>query len=369
MGVSVNAGNDNQLPKKSLLHFAHRGEAQIFLEEFDVQPVSFPVKGAYEGSDCFLLISGEGRQNATESLAAFLGFTLGRVSEVVNIGVAGDLSGSLDIGDVVSVRTVYGEAVANVAFRTFTSADNEATVDCISARDRVLSDEAADRLSCFAPLVDREAWACGSVAQRFRIPFRSLKLISDTAGDLTKCAEIAASAADYSLALFQSFTRKQRQTVAPEEAPVTLPEGFYATVAQKRQLNSLLKSVAIKQGVTSEKAIETFDLDAIREAEAHPKKRTTILIQQLRDFLNPFRRRFEESLWPLVEPLREGGIKIVPARDYENTALLISFSVEDGAQLTERCRILQRFNYPAYQRLLDEGPELAEAKEDGGKDQ
>ncbi len=350
-GKALLSSGKHQHGKRILLHFAHRGEARVFLEELAVHPVSFPVKGLYENERFLVVISGEGRQNTTETLAAAISYAGMQISEVLNLGVAGSLHYDLKLNRIVSVRTVYGAIDNRVEFKTFTSVDDAAEIDCISTSRRILEKEDAEPLSYFAQIVDRELWACASVCKRFNIPFRSLKMISDRAGEQALCADIAEDALRYSHALFNHFKKLAHQE-EPENERIELPDGFYATVAQKRQLTSLLQAVVVKEKRSAKHLPDFLPIDDILKSEKHPKKRTIRLIHELRDYLNPFRRRLEESLKPIFEPLRGNDIRVSPARDYETNALGISFTVENEDELDRKCAALKSFDYVAYREIL-----------------
>ena len=164
---------------KTLLSFAHRGEAQTFLKNGKYSAVEFAFDGVYESEQTFLVITGEGIQNATEKVTAVCAAFRAQISQVVNIGIAASLQDHIRLNEIYSVRTAYAEHYGKVAFKTFTSDDTTSQIDCLTAAERVLQKSYSDTLSAFAPIVDRELWGCASACALFKLPFRSYKLISD----------------------------------------------------------------------------------------------------------------------------------------------------------------------------------------------
>nr|NIP24013.1 hypothetical protein [Phycisphaerae bacterium]NIR93327.1 hypothetical protein [Gammaproteobacteria bacterium]NIW46580.1 hypothetical protein [Gammaproteobacteria bacterium]NIW98108.1 hypothetical protein [Phycisphaerae bacterium]NIX27828.1 hypothetical protein [Phycisphaerae bacterium] len=243
--------------RKKLLVFAHRGEAKVFIKRGHFQPVGFLFNGLYEREGELLLISGEGVQSTTERLSAVCAAYAKEIETVINMGIAGSLTQNtaegetepIELNGIYSVRTVYGDNGSDIAFRTFTSDDPNARIDCISANNRVLEDDDAQRLSWFAQLVDRELWACGSVCALFKLPFCSYKLVSDVAGQGTDCIDISHRAGEFSRRLYQFYgelTAQKKRVAKAENHEWQLPDAFYATTTQRRQLASLLKNLTVK---------------------------------------------------------------------------------------------------------------------------
>ncbi len=200
---------------KPLLIFAHRGEAQEFLQRLPFQAADTEFKGFYETEERLLLLCGEGLQAVEERLSALLGAFGKNISLVLNLGIAGSLSDSLTAGEIYPIRAVYREPEGGQAFPAFRSADPNAKIDCISAVKRVLIRDYVRRLAPFAAIVDRELWAIASLCARQGIPFRSCKLISDRAGVDTSTVDYKARARQFSEQLFDFYTTHLR-TIEPQ---------------------------------------------------------------------------------------------------------------------------------------------------------
>jgi len=200
---------------KPLLIFAHRGEAQEFLQQLPFQAADTAFKRFYETEQQALLLTGEGLRAAEERLSAFLNAFGKHISTVINLGIAGSLSDALPAGEIYPIRTAYREPEAGPAFPSFHSAAPAAQRDCISARKRVLTPAYAQRLASFAPIVDRELWAIASLCADYSLPFLAYKLISDRAGVDTSTVDYKARARQFSEQLFDFYTTHLR-TIEPQ---------------------------------------------------------------------------------------------------------------------------------------------------------
>ncbi len=277
-----------------LLTFAHRGEAQVFLKRENYKSISFFFDGLYENGGDLLLITGEGLQKTTEKTAAVCASYNKKISHVINFGIAGSLSPELTLGEIYSVRTVYKEN----EFHSFTTRGMTSRTaphfDCISALERVVNDEKAAKLGCFAQIVDRELWAIGSLASLFKIPFRSHKLIADQflfqTGSQTSCFDLRERAADFSEKIYDYFyqnLKSEKIESSLSEKKVQIPEGFYATVSQSQKLETLAQKLALKWRISPHQIFERVNLETLKKEEKHPKKRTTFLLKLLNQKLVP----------------------------------------------------------------------------------
>ena len=191
------------MSKKPLLLFAHKGEAQAFFSHCKHHPMALESLPAYENDSYFLLITKEGLQETTKNLTWFLASYADVISKIINLGIAGALSAELKLADIYSIRTIYGEE----QFNNFKTADLKSVIDIISAKNRITNIEDAQRLFVTAPLVDREAWAIGSVANKFNKELYCYKLVSDFADGKDTFKQIKEKAADYSERLYQYYQK------------------------------------------------------------------------------------------------------------------------------------------------------------------
>jgi len=192
---------------KQLLVFAHRGEAQVFLNRGRFRKFEAGIKRLYENDRSFLLITGEGVQAATEKLSDICDAVPGQISRVINFGIAGGLSAPCQKGHIFSIRKVYREETNGHKYPALCSADKNAVVDCITAAERVLAPEYGQRLSTTAPIVDRELWGYAAVCQAYGLPFLAYKLVSDCAGEQIALADMRSRAPEISRQLFDLYLR------------------------------------------------------------------------------------------------------------------------------------------------------------------
>lgn len=195
---------DSTSVHKPLLVFAHRGEASAFLTDPSLQPIDFLFANVFESPRELLLISGEGIHITTAKVAALCAAFHESISHIVNLGIAGRLHSSLEIGRIYSVHTAFAEEEE----ASFRSADENARFHCVSARKRVLDKSDASRLQNVAHMADREVWACGFISRLFNLPFYSFKLISDAPAEGVATQRIKQNAAGYSK-LLHDFYRQQ----------------------------------------------------------------------------------------------------------------------------------------------------------------
>ena len=275
----------------SLFVFAHRGEAGAFLKDRDWEPVPFFFSGLYRSSQegILLLITGEGGQNVSERLSAVLSH-FESIRLVVNLGIAGALDErGLKQGEIHSVRTVYRYVGDQPVFRSFTTSDTGAGVDCISSDVRVLEYGLVEKLLPFAPIVDREAWFIGSVAQLYRKEFQIYKLISDYAGKEDQCLEIRDRAPEYSRSLHRffkvSFPVPERKN---QREKTEFPSALYVTVTQRRRLAKLLEVLTSRTGRLPASIWGEPSVKAILKGDTSSKRKTAMVIKWLEEWVNPF---------------------------------------------------------------------------------
>lgn len=335
-----------------LLTFAHRGEAQTFVRLSTHKTLSGKLS-YYQSDDLLFLITGEGVQSTTEQVSAMCGHFYGKITEIMNFGIAGSLSETLQVGNIYPIRTSYGYAESRVQFKSFTSSSSS-TIDCITSNNRILSDKDAHTLSCFAQVVDRELWAIASVAQLFNIPFSSYKLISDIAGDQTECFNIKHKAEEYSDKLYDYFAALETPiSEEKNEADIELPKAFHVSVSQKRRIIQHLNALSVKEKKSFQELIAEIDTDQIIENEPITKRRTEHFIQALEAKLNPFEASFKHSLSVLVRPLEEIQCKVQFDKHFENDHFQISMRIEHEKHIEKLKQALTELDYAKIKTLLN----------------
>ena len=265
----------------NLLVFAHRAEARVFLKKMDFTPLPLPFEGAYERDKEFLIITGEGIQEATQKLSSICAVFYKKITSVINLGIAGTLDDSLCLEKIYTIRTCYGED----EFKSYSSflPDDSSLMDCISSKRRVHEKIHAYHLSCFADLVDREAWAVGSVCSLFKIPFFCFKLASDRAN--ASCSSVKENGDVFGRQLYEYYeglTLPKR-----EKTSVFYPgDEFYFTTAQKRIYQKLIVKLQLKYNKNQKNLLEDAGWSEIGKTHKTPKQRTSCLIDNLREILN-----------------------------------------------------------------------------------
>ena len=188
-----------------IITFAHPAEAQFFIKRKHTQKVDFYFPGLYRDDAELLLLTGEGIQMATIRLSAVCTYFGNKIKRIINFGIAGSLSASLQVNQIYGIQQVHHELTGSQGYPSFPCMETHSKIDCITAMERVTSDDYAKRLSAHAQAVDRELWGIGSVASAFKIPFKSYKLISDIAGETTDSTAIINRAQEFSKHLFDFY--------------------------------------------------------------------------------------------------------------------------------------------------------------------
>ena len=197
-----------------VLCFAHRGECAVFMRCLALRPLSLSFATAWQGEGMYVLLTGEGIEQASRTLAAFCARYEQDLTAIVNLGIAGGLDPQLARDEIYLVRTIYGAKHSSVEHHSYTCSDAAALHDCISARERVLDVKTGTLLASFAPLVDRELWGLASVAALFKLPLHAAKLVSEIVFDTEICQRARAKREQYSAALYE-FWRNNFAAIPP----------------------------------------------------------------------------------------------------------------------------------------------------------
>lgn len=339
---------------KQLLVFAHRGEAKAFLKYFGANRQPFAVEGFYRCDNLFFLVTGEGGIATSQLLSAVLGAFHSQIATIWHLGIAGTLTTDLPYESIHPVRTFYAANSGDMLFNSFSTAMAEARVDCVSADRRIEDSDSATRLSHFAAIVDREGWYAASAARLFRKQFMSAKLISDDASAPLQQSEIQAAADRWSEALLKWYLDaamdQQKLRVSEEFFTDDLPEGFYATTAQKRQLRNLMSVIRRRSNQKDLKISAIADIDQILSRTRRPKKRTTLLLASLAAAAEPLKKAYRQQLESSLKPLTQRNIEVIADNNLENPQLEIRYRVASAEDLDRLCEALADFDY---QQILD----------------
>ncbi|MFZ4715757.1 MAG: hypothetical protein ACOYL6_18685 [Bacteriovoracaceae bacterium] len=324
------------MTSNTLLIFAHPGEAQAFYE------ADLPCTNIF--------ICKEGQTNALYLLTEYLKSHQGEFSRLVNLGIAGSLLESAKLGEIYSIKTVYGEK----EFKSFSLADAKAELDLVSAYTRIKDSESKKSLSFIAPIVDRELWALSFVAAKMHLPLYSFKYISDLADESVQCLDIKEWSRSYSeklLKFYQHFfsLEAESEIKVAELLPTTWEKHFHFSVTQKNKLADLiarLKLVSFKS---------LFQEELLQECLLHsalPKERSNYLLKKLSFKLNPLMEELSGKLYNEVSALTKIGAKVQFAPDFEENYFTISMKIEHEKNL-ERLKLgLSEVNFQKIVNLL-----------------
>jgi hypothetical protein len=321
-----------------LLTFAHRGEAKAFLKNDQFSPVPFLFDGLYKNEHRFLLIHGEGLQTTSEKLAVVCGAFREKIHAVINLGVCGSLrENSFKMGEIFPIRTCYSEG----EFKSF-STPSKTGVDIISSKERVKDLNYAKNLSFFAPLVDREAWAVGSVCHLLNLPFYSFKLISDYSDNEDICQLVSSKSEEISESLYNYFLQ-----VKIENSNLIEKEknNLWATTSQRRLYNSLSKKMELK-GIK-------YDPSSLDSGNLAPKKRMSKILEDMEKNLFPFESGLKDKLEKHTQSLKDSKIDVKFSKDFEDSSVLLSFKIQNQKELEKIVSSLSSFPYQNIKDLLD----------------
>ncbi len=326
-----------------LLTFAHRAEAQAFHDKFDLKSCG---ENLFLNQDFMLLVTGEGLFEAMSECMKVL--TLHpEISEVYNLGIVGNL-GSQKLDEVASIRSVYAHDSSSPLFKSFTTSDPSASIDLLSFSQRVKDSQTKEKLALFAPLVDREAWAIGFVANRFKRPFYVFKYISDDADENTQCHFIKDSAFLYSQKLLSFFLNFHSGPQNEEEEERQLPEGLYFTRAQKLlyfKYQNLLETLG--------KEIPSEEIKKIMLLDITPKQKTGQLLNLMKELINPMTSIMQEELGKFLKPFTQIGAQVKTDNELESSELLIQYKIRNQSDIDRLKRGLELFDIKQFERFFE----------------
>lgn len=329
---------------KSLILFAHYGEAVSFIDAFSPIKKNIGFVEYFEGQKHYLLISGEGGQKVNEHLIHFLANFSDKVKNIIHFGIAGALRKEIDINVIYPIRTLYRYGMEKPFFTSFTTEESTHFIDVISTDHRVLSDVISKKLKPFAELVDMEAWYIASIAKAYHKNLLVFKCVSDFAGDNTRCLDIQNQALKYSQ-LFLNYHQQhqgdfsktlQKKTDQKTEHFFSLPTAFYLTSSQKIIFDKLIISISLDQ-----ESFKQFQnkLKEIEKLDISPKKKTSRLIDEMRLLNNPYLFLFKEKLAKIKKKLKAEGISI----DYDDSSenLLLKWEIANEKEWKDKLTSMQ----------------------------
>ena len=324
-----------------LLTFAHRAEAQCFFDEFGLSQDKAQ-ENIFLDDHRIVAILGEGIEasifNTTRVMQRFP-----NIQKVLNFGVVGALPhpSPLNLGQLISVNTVYGESAAkDFQFKSFSSSHSTSSIDCITAAHRVLNEDYASRLAPIAPMVDRELWGIAYVCHQMKLPWESFKVVSDFAGKSTLCFEVQAHAPQFSKQLFDAYLTSKNSNPTPNKiSEIKKPwDNFYVTKSQGDKLEKLhLQFIKLFDEKKWTNFLEhPLVVDISNHKNFHPKQKTQKFLDVLTTYLDPSMARLIEKTHGLKQTYKKSDIdlKFDPQGDSEQ--FKVSFNVISEQDLNRK---------------------------------
>lgn len=328
-----------------LIHFAHRQEGKEFLERENFTPVEFMGLELYQMANTLLLISGEGIYESLKKVSLILGHF--KISEYLNLGIAGALNTKLPLEHIYEIRTVYGHT-NKPEFHSFEL--SKSGLDLITNNERVLSDELRDKLSPFADLVDLELWGALYALKGINIKKNSYKLVSDYAGNSTICSDVKERSEIFAIKLYEhylSLNKEKNSTL--EETSEDFPfQDFYMTAQQKIKLQDLYLKLKSNPNINFSDLIEKF-----KNAHPRPKEATKALIDYLSTLQNPLKTKIEEKVKNVTSSLQNVGVKISCDPQFEKISFKLSMDINSQGNVRKLKDALEDFNFNKFEEIFE----------------
>ncbi len=333
---------------KQLLVFAHRGEAQTFLKELPVKAHA-RLQNLYLGERTSILITGEGEQSVISNLSMTLGICE-EITSIVNLGICGALNPEIEIGSIISPRTIYAES----EFKSYPNNDSSHKIDLITTKRRVLSLNESKKLSHIATLVDREAWAVAFCAKKFNINFSVTKLVSDHIREAVFCENIKERALEYSQSLYEYFCDQSR-IEEQEESSLSIFENksLYFTVSSKRNTNNLLKALLSKTQLDEQSILEKINIKSISDSDSSPKERVNLINERLTQELYPFKTKISSLLQDITKDLRKYDSEFKFDKDLEKKSFRFIANIDSKEKRDIVVKLLKDFPYEEFEKIMN----------------
>ena len=289
------------------------------------------------------------------------------MSFVVNLGVAGALDRSLDIEQVVPIRTLYGQD----AFHSYTTAtlkSQQAKHDLISTHERITDPDRAAFFQVIAPIVDREAYALSQVCHFWHKPFLCFKYLSDYADSANICQDVRAKSRIYSLKLYEAVIKQKLLTHIPstplklihndqDHWPVVLEKlkhlGFYFTQAQSRRGQKLMSQLSRAYDISYTQVLDLFPMELVRTKEITPKDKTRLLLATFEGRLSPFKAKLERNMSKFVKSFQASATSFRWQEHLEAGQFELKTRIQSESQWKAFVKSVNHFNYSDFQKIVE----------------
>lgn len=331
-----------------LLTFAHRPEAQTFIASLNAKRLNQEFLSVFvcEKNEYLILITGEGIQSTTQAVCTALSL-FQEITEIINFGVSGAADNKLQQFEIHSIRTTYAY-FEDMEFKSFTSADNLAKTDCLTSNHRVLEEIEKKKLSAFANIIDRELWAIGSVAAKFKKPWRSFKIIADLADEQVRCQEVKDLAISYSEKLFKNFTLLENIDTS-KIAPIYDLSELHFTQSSKIIFQKIFDAYLKFFNISSDQFFKSQEFLSIKNSEKSKKIKATELISFMQNALDPISFKTLENLKDFFRKFES----ITFDHSLEKSEIIIHRKINSQASLKKIKKELDTLDYSAFLQIFN----------------
>lgn len=326
-----------------LLTFAHRPEAKAFLGHFKRLKSHPRQKNLYISPEenLGILIAGEGFLQAAMSLTQALAIC-DEINYVLNMGVAGALINSLNVGEIVEGKTIYlgkDAEAKKMEFKSFPLkpyCKNLNSFDIVTSERRALSQKDKSYFSHFGELVDREAWGLAQAASMQNITMSSVKIVSDELNDEEFCQIVKESAQKFSedlLAFFlENTSSNQYQKKVNEKSELehylsSHPQ-LFLTTAQKNLLKKYSKKIKLSEQMINDIEQIISDINSKR-----PKDLSKAIFEYIEEKYSPVTFRLSRFGKREILKLSNQNIKFSLDPLFETSAIYFSGKISSEKEL------------------------------------
>lgn len=315
-------------------------------------PLPFVLGGAYKTENEYILITGEGIQNSTEKLGAFLALHHQEIKKIINFGVCGLLDPGYKeyFEKLIQVRTVYLCLKDQMEFKSYSLGQIEKLIklDCITHSDRTHKTD----LIPFGQVIDRELWAYCSVASKFKIELNSIKCVSDIVNESEDniCELVKEKANFYSDLFFEFYHENFSEADIVEEDNFPSSDSFFFSFSQKKRFISLCKKLEIKDISYDHLSIVIKELES-KEFQTK-KHRTTALLLKMEEMLKPIKHILEEKINPFKEYFKDLDTNFSYDRSFESTSFQINSKIENEEDMILLSQKLREFPYKKWKEFF-----------------
>lgn len=182
-----------------LLTFAHFGEAQSFINGLKLNKKETEKLKIYSRDNIFVLITGQGMNNAQFSLRNFINNNQNEINRLFNFGIAGKIESSLSLNHVYSIRAVCSKSGQKFNLH------KEKGIDCFSSDKLISGQRSIEKLLALGQIVDMELWCIAAIAAELNIHLSAYKVISDDVSKEVDFRKIMENSQFYSEILFKYY--------------------------------------------------------------------------------------------------------------------------------------------------------------------